>query len=94
MAHVKGTGTTSLGRDSKGQRLGMKIIGGQFAKAGSIVVRQRGTRYRPGKNVKLGTDDTLFATVDGTVRYEKKSIKKFNGKRAPSVFVTVEPAQS
>ena len=63
MAHKKAGGSTSLGRDSQAKRLGVKIFDGQFAKAGSILVRQRGTAFRPGKNVKKGGDDTLFALV-------------------------------
>ena len=69
MAHKKGMGSTRNGRDSNSQRLGIKRFGGQFVKAGSILVRQRGTRYRPGENVGLGKDDTLFAKVEGQVRF-------------------------
>ena len=72
MAHKKGEGSTSNGRDSHGQRLGVKIYGGQLAIAGNIIVRQRGTRYFPGKNVGMGKDHTLFALVDGTVLFQRK----------------------
>ncbi len=71
MAHKKAGGSSRNGRDSQGQRLGVKRFGGQFVKAGSILVRQRGTRIHPGANVGLGRDHTLFAKIDGTVRFEK-----------------------
>ncbi|XP_078441118.1 ribosomal protein large subunit 27 [Wolffia australiana] len=70
-AHKKGAGSTKNGRDSKGQRLGVKIYGDQAAKAGSIIVRQRGTKFHPGKNVGLGKDHTLFSLIDGMVKFEK-----------------------
>ena len=70
MAHKKGGGTTRNGRDSKGQRLGVKRYGGQVVTAGSILVRQRGTRIYPGNNVGLGRDHTLWARIDGVVKYE------------------------
>jgi len=70
MAHKKGQGSTRNGRDSAGQRRGTKVYGGQLAKAGNILVRQVGTRIHPGANVGMGRDYTLFALVDGIVRYE------------------------
>ncbi len=70
MAHKKGGGSSRNGRDSQGQRLGVKIYSGQRVRAGNILVRQHGTRIKPGNNVMVGKDDTLFATVDGTVVYE------------------------
>ncbi len=70
MAHKKGVGSSRNGRDSNSQRLGVKRYGGQHVTAGSILVRQRGTRIHPGTNVRKGGDDTLFATVDGKVKYE------------------------
>ncbi|KAK4477313.1 hypothetical protein RD792_016529 [Penstemon davidsonii] len=70
-AHKKGAGSTKNGRDSPGQRLGVKIYGDQAAKAGSIIVRQRGTKFHPGKNVGLGRDHTLFSLIDGLVKFEK-----------------------
>ncbi|MCH7492541.1 50S ribosomal protein L27 [Patescibacteria group bacterium] len=93
MAHVKGTGTTSLGRDSSGQRLGVKLFGGQFAKIGSIIVRQRGTKFRPGKNVRRGSDYTLFAIQEGLVSFNKKKILQFNGKLKTASFVNVIPVK-
>lgn len=71
MAHKKGVGSSRNGRDSQGQRLGVKAFGGQFVSAGSIIIRQRGTRIHPGTNVKKGKDDTLFAIVDGVVTFER-----------------------
>jgi large subunit ribosomal protein L27 len=71
-ASKKGTGSSRNGRDSNAQRLGMKLSDGQYASAGSILYRQRGTKIHPGNNVMRGGDDTLFATVSGTVKYERK----------------------
>lgn len=71
MAHKKGQGTSTNGRDSKSKRLGVKRFGGQVVLAGNILVRQRGTKLHPGKNVGLGRDFTLFALKDGTVKYDK-----------------------
>jgi large subunit ribosomal protein L27 len=71
MAHKKGQGSTRNGRDSNGQRRGVKVYAGQIAKAGNILVRQVGTRVHPGKNVGMGRDFTLFAKIDGIVRYER-----------------------
>ena len=71
MAHKKGEGSVKNGRDSQSKRLGVKIFGGQPAISGNIILRQRGTVYHPGKNVGLGKDFTIFATVDGTVEFRK-----------------------
>ncbi len=70
-AHKKGMGSTKNGRDSESKRLGAKRADGQFVLAGNILVKQRGTRIHPGKNVMRGSDDTLFATIDGTVKFER-----------------------
>jgi large subunit ribosomal protein L27 len=70
MAHKKGGGSSRNGRDSKGQRLGVKVFSGERVLSGHILVRQRGTRIKPGSNVGVGSDDTLFATIDGIVVYE------------------------
>ncbi|MEM9542040.1 MAG: 50S ribosomal protein L27 [Cyanobacteria bacterium P01_E01_bin.42] len=72
MAHKKGTGSTRNGRDSNSKRLGVKRYGGQVVKAGNILIRQRGTKVHPGKNVGRGNDDTLFALIDGVVKFERK----------------------
>jgi large subunit ribosomal protein L27 len=84
MAHKKGLGSSRNGRDSNAQRLGVKVFGGQFVPGGSIIVRQRGTPYKPGLNVGRGKDDTLFAKVTGTV--------KFVNKGSMGKFILVEPA--
>jgi large subunit ribosomal protein L27 len=80
MAHKKGSGSTRNGRDSNAKRLGVKRFGGQVVTAGSILVRQRGTKFHPGNNVGRGCDDTLFATIDGVVTFERlgKTRKKIS----------------
>ncbi len=80
MAHKKAGGSTGNGRDSEGKRLGVKKFGGEFVKSGNILVRQRGTKFHPGKNVGLGRDFTLFALIDGTVKFArfKKDKTKIN----------------
>jgi large subunit ribosomal protein L27 len=72
MAHKKGQGSSRNGRDSNAQRLGIKVYGGQSIRAGGIIVRQRGTRYHPGRNVGIGRDDTLFALADGVVTFDRQ----------------------
>jgi len=83
MAHKKGVGSSKNGRESESKRLGVKIYGGQFAKAGNILIRQRGTQHYPGENVGMGKDHTLFALVDGTVVFRKK--------RKNRSYVSVDP---
>ena len=85
MAHKKGVGSSRNGRDSNPQMIGVKRFAGQFVTAGSIVVRQRGTRFKPGASVGLGSDDTLFAKADGYVRFERRGGSRF-------VSITVTPA--
>ena len=77
MAHKKGVGSSRNGRDSNPQMLGVKRFGGQFVTGGSILVRQRGTRFKPGVNVGLGSDDTLFAKVDGIVKFERRGDSRY-----------------
>jgi large subunit ribosomal protein L27 len=77
MAHKKGVGSSRNGRDSNPQMLGVKRFGGQFVTGGSILVRQRGTRFHPGLNVGLGSDDTLFAKIDGYVRFERRGDNRY-----------------
>ncbi len=72
MAHKKGVGSSRNGRDSNSQRLGTKLFGGQLAKAGAIIVRQRGTQFHPGKGVGIGVDHTIFATIEGKVRFQDR----------------------
>ena len=76
MAHKKGVGSSKNGRESESKRLGVKVYGGQFAKAGTIIVRQRGTVHNPGLNVGIGRDHTLFALIDGKVVFRKKQDNK------------------
>lgn len=85
MAHKKAAGSTRNGRDSAGQRLGVKRFAGQKVSAGSILVRQRGTKFKPGLNVGRGKDDTLFAKMDGFVRFERK------GKSSKQISVYASP---
>lgn len=90
MAHRKAGGSTQLGRDSISKRLGVKKFGGQIVRAGEIIVRQRGTKFKAGKNVKRGGDDTLFAIANGVVKFTAKKIRKFTGKLERAKFVNVE----
>jgi len=78
MAHKKAAGSTSLGRDSESKRLGVKLSDGSWAKIGSIIIRQRGTKYQPGKNVKKGKDDTLFAMKAGFVKFSTRKMRKYD----------------
>jgi large subunit ribosomal protein L27 len=90
MAHKKGVGSSRNGRNSPGQRLGCKRFGGQFVTAGSILVRQHGTRFKAGKNVGMGKDNTLFATIDGVVAFEGED----KGRRFISVLPAVAGAKA
>ncbi|MBK9390400.1 MAG: 50S ribosomal protein L27 [Bacteroidetes bacterium] len=83
MAHKKGAGSLRNGRDSQSKRLGVKLFGGQAAKAGNIIVRQRGTKHNPGLNVGLGKDHTLFALIDGEIEFKRKKDNK--------TYVSVKP---
>jgi large subunit ribosomal protein L27 len=86
MAHKKGVGSSKNGRESESKRLGVKIFGGQAARAGNIIVRQRGTSHNPGENVGMGKDHTLFALTDGLVSFRKKANNRS--------FVSVEPFEN
>jgi large subunit ribosomal protein L27 len=86
MAHKKGVGSSRNGRDSNAQRLGVKRFGGEQVVAGNIIVRQRGTKFHPGRNVGIGSDDTLFALVDGIVTFERRDRKRQQ--------ISVYPAES
>ena len=90
MAHKKGQGSTQNNRDSIGRRLGVKKFGGEFVRAGNIIIRQRGTVHNPGVNVGMGKDHTLFALIDGTVQFKKKT----GGKSFVSVLPLEENAQA
>ncbi|MEN8116447.1 MAG: 50S ribosomal protein L27 [Bacteroidota bacterium] len=94
MAHKKGVGSSKNGRESESKRLGVKIYGGQFAKAGNILVRQRGTQHFPGENVGIGKDHTLFALIDGTVVFKKKRKNRSYVSVAPVVEVETAVAEA
>jgi large subunit ribosomal protein L27 len=87
MAHKKGVGSSRNGRDSNAQRLGVKVFAGQSVTAGSIIVRQRGTRLHPGSNVGLGKDHTIFSLIDGVVKYERKDKTRKKVSVYPAVAV-------
>ena len=91
MAHTKSGGSTGLGRDSQSKRLGVKLFGGQVAHKGNVIIRQRGTKYHPGLNVKRTGDDTLMALVDGVIKFTHKKRKRFDGSLKPAVYVNVVP---
>ena len=93
MAHTKAGGSTALGRDSQSKRLGVKLFAGQFAKAGMVLVRQRGTKFFPGLGVKKGSDDTLFASVSGTVKFYRKWRNNYTGKLKLAKMVSVVPKE-
>jgi len=92
MSKTKQGGSSRLGRDSMAQRLGIKISAGEKAKIGMIIIRQRGIKYIPGKNVKLGSDDTIYSMADGVVRFTTKSKKLFNGAQRLVKVVNVDPS--
>ena len=91
MSHKKAAGVTRLGRDSASQRLGVKLSDGQYAKSGNIIIRQRGTQYYAGQNVKMGVDHTLFAITNGLVKFTNKIMKKFDNRTARVKVVNVVP---
>ncbi len=93
MAHIKAGGSTKLGRDSQGQRLGTKKYAGEKVKIGNIIVRQRGSKIRPGQNVRMGKDDTLYAVADGVVKFTEKHVTKFSGGRRWTKVANVVPAE-
>jgi large subunit ribosomal protein L27 len=91
MAHRKAGGSTQLGRDSISKRLGVKIFGNQRVETGNIIIRQRGTKFHPGVNVKRGEDDTLFALLSGKVEFQAKKVRDFTGRLKKRTFVNVIP---
>ncbi len=90
MSKTKATGATKLGRDSESKRLGVKLYAGEKAQPGSIIIRQRGTKFLPGKNVKRGRDDTLYAVKDGVIKFTTRKITKFDGNQRIAKVVHVE----
>ena len=89
MAKKKAGGSTSLGRDSISKRLGVKKYDGEQVKPGNIIIRQRGSKFRTGENVRIGKDDTIYATSEGTVKFTSKMVRKFTGKLNAVKFVNV-----
>lgn len=89
MAHTAAGGSTRLGRESAAQRLGVKISDGELAKAGNVIIRQRGTKFLPGRNTRLGSDDTIYALKEGRVSFQTKTKKKFDGKTRVAKMVHV-----
>lgn len=93
MSTSKSSGSSRLGRDSMSQRLGIKAYGSEIVKTGMIIVRQRGIKYLPGKNVKRGSDDTLYALKPGVVRFSTRLKKSFNGSQREVKVVNIDPAK-
>ena len=89
MAHTKAKGSTQLGRDSQSKRLGVKVYGGAKVAPGIIIVRQRGTKFRPGIGTKIGKDDTIYASTAGVVKFQKRKIPRFTGKLKLARIVSV-----
>jgi len=90
MAHTKAAGSTQLGRESHSKRLGVKLFDGEKVKVGDVIIRQRGTKWLPGENVKRGSDDTLYALKTGTIKFITKKIKRFNGLKRVAKMVKVQ----
>jgi len=93
MAHKKAGGSTALGRDSVSKRLGVKIFGAQAVKKGQIIVRQKGTKYTPGKNVGIGGDSTIYSMIDGMVKFQHRMTKRFHGNLRKTKIVNVVAAK-
>lgn len=94
MAHKKAGGSTALGRDSVSKRLGVKIFGAQKVSNGNIIVRQHGSKFRAGKNVRMGSDSTLYSVADGVVKFSTKKVRRFNGKLSKTRIVNVVPTEA
>jgi large subunit ribosomal protein L27 len=93
MAHKKAGGTTQNGRDSRAKRRGVKRFGGQTVRAGEVLIRQKGSWYRPGKNVYIGKDWTMHAAQDGVVTFSQRKLTHFSGARATATVINVVPAK-
>jgi large subunit ribosomal protein L27 len=93
MSTTKAAGTTSLGRDSQPKYLGVKLYAGEKAQPGSIIIRQRGSKYKPGKNVRQGKDYTIYSIIKGVVKFTTKRIKRFDGRNKIVKIVNVEPTK-
>ncbi len=93
MAHTKAAGSTRLGRDSQPKYLGVKLFSGETAKPGSIILRQRGTKFILGKNVRKGSDDTIYSIINGIVKFGQKTVKRYDGSRRVAKVVNVMPTK-
>ncbi|HNZ86369.1 MAG TPA: 50S ribosomal protein L27 [bacterium] len=93
MAHKKSGGSTQLGRDSRPKMLGVKMQHGQSVKPGQVIIKQRGTKYHAGKNVRKGADDTLYSSKSGIIQFSKKKVKAFDGNLKLRTFVAVEESK-
>jgi len=93
MAHTKAKGATKLGRESQSKRLGVKKFAGEKVKIGNIIIRQRGFKYRAGNNVLIGKDHTIYAKIDGVVKFSRKKVTKFTGKLKAVTFANVIPGK-
>ena len=91
MSHKKAAGSTENGRDSVAKRLGVKVFGGQVVRAGGIIIRQRGTKFFPGKNAGMGKDHTIFSLVDGKVLFTEKAMRKYDGRVFRDKVVNITP---
>ena len=91
MSHKKAGGSTQNGRDSVAKRLGVKAFGGEFVKAGSIIIRQRGTKFFPGENAGMGRDHTIFALTSGKVAFVEKTLRKYDNRTFKDKFVNIVP---
>jgi large subunit ribosomal protein L27 len=92
MAHKKAGGSSKNGRDSQAKRRGVKRFGGELVRAGEILIRQKGTKFRVGENVGMGRDFTIFAEIDGTVEFYEKAVCRFDGRRYEKRFISVRPS--
>ncbi|MBI5079564.1 50S ribosomal protein L27 [Candidatus Wolfebacteria bacterium] len=90
MAHTKAAGSTRLGRESHSKRLGVKLFDGEKVEVGNVIIRQRGSKWLPGENVKRGSDDTLYASKSGVIKFATKKIKRFNGAKRVVKMVKVQ----
>ena len=93
MAHKKAAGSTRLGRDSQSKRLGVKVFGGQAITAGGIIIRQHGRKFHPGKNAGMGDDYTIYAQIEGIVRFQEKKVVAFTGNKDKRTFVHVDAVE-
>lgn len=91
MAHTKAKGSTKLGRDSESKRLGVKRFAGEKVNAGEVLIRQRGSKWYAGANVRRGGDDTLYAAVSGSVAFTHKAVKNFDNSKDEKTFINIEP---